>query len=203
VFPFYCCLCCLWFHCVAVLAVPFTQLDCCAPLDSVKISVLSVPFPSLQLGVPFMWCLLWSPRESPCLSSPAWPGAMPRRWTSRTVTACRWRVRWCPLAVFKRAVLTGMFGSALSEFRAAVEQNARQSEVAMVLSYSRKVLGQTGSGHFSPIGGYNKRADMVLLLDVVRSFGWLFATCCVPLGVCRRGSSTRPTGSRYRLRMKL
>jgi glutathione gamma-glutamylcysteinyltransferase len=38
----------------------------------------------------------------------------------------------------------------------------------MVTSYSRKVLGQTGDGHFSPVGGYCAQEDMVLILDVAR-----------------------------------
>lgn len=39
---------------------------------------------------------------------------------------------------------------------------------AIVASYSRAVLGQTGDGHFSPIGGYHAAHDLVLLLDVAR-----------------------------------
>lgn len=38
----------------------------------------------------------------------------------------------------------------------------------MVLTYSRKVLGQTGTGHFSPLGGYNPMRGLVLVLDVAR-----------------------------------
>ena len=37
----------------------------------------------------------------------------------------------------------------------------------LVCQYSRKVLGQTGDGHFTPVGGYNEFEDMVLLFDVV------------------------------------
>ena len=35
-------------------------------------------------------------------------------------------------------------------------------------SYSRKVLQQTGDGHYSPIAGYHVKKDMVLILDVAR-----------------------------------
>jgi glutathione gamma-glutamylcysteinyltransferase len=38
----------------------------------------------------------------------------------------------------------------------------------MIVSYARPVLNQTGSGHFSPIGGFNQAADMVLIMDVAR-----------------------------------
>jgi len=38
----------------------------------------------------------------------------------------------------------------------------------LVVSYSRKSLGQTGSGHFSPIGAYDPFSDYVLILDVAR-----------------------------------
>lgn len=32
----------------------------------------------------------------------------------------------------------------------------------------RKSLGQTGDGHFSPVGGFNEAEDKVLILDVAR-----------------------------------
>ncbi|KAK4055467.1 hypothetical protein OIV83_000013 [Microbotryomycetes sp. JL201] len=38
----------------------------------------------------------------------------------------------------------------------------------MAISYSRKTLGQTGDGHFSPVGAYSEKDDMVLILDVAR-----------------------------------
>jgi len=38
----------------------------------------------------------------------------------------------------------------------------------MIASYSRRVLNQTGDGHFSPIGGYCAAQDLVLILDVAR-----------------------------------
>ena len=38
----------------------------------------------------------------------------------------------------------------------------------LVAAYSRSALGQTGSGHFSPIGGYHAARDLVLLMDVAR-----------------------------------
>jgi hypothetical protein len=39
---------------------------------------------------------------------------------------------------------------------------------AMIVAYSRQVLGQTGIGHFSPIGGYHEESDHALILDVAR-----------------------------------
>jgi len=35
----------------------------------------------------------------------------------------------------------------------------------MALSYSRRALGQTGDGHFSPVGGYCREEDMVCRLS--------------------------------------
>lgn len=56
-----------------------------------------------------------------------------------------------------------------ADFRAAVIHASQQSQGEfMVLSYSRKGLGQTGDGHFSPLGGYNSKKDMLLVLDVAR-----------------------------------
>jgi glutathione gamma-glutamylcysteinyltransferase len=38
----------------------------------------------------------------------------------------------------------------------------------LVVSYSRKVLNQTGDGHFSPLAAYDKESDSVLILDTAR-----------------------------------
>jgi len=38
----------------------------------------------------------------------------------------------------------------------------------LVVSYSRKVLSQTGSGHFSPVAAYDSASDSVLILDTAR-----------------------------------
>jgi hypothetical protein len=38
----------------------------------------------------------------------------------------------------------------------------------MIVSYTRKGLRQSGSGHFSPIGGYEEESDRVLIMDVAR-----------------------------------
>ncbi|ETM98812.1 hypothetical protein PPTG_19251 [Phytophthora nicotianae INRA-310] len=56
----------------------------------------------------------------------------------------------------------------LKQFREIVKHSCSTSSEIVVLNYSRKVLGQTGDGHFSPIGGYHAERDMVLLMDVAR-----------------------------------
>jgi len=59
--------------------------------------------------------------------------------------------------------------SSLEKFRQAVEQVTNApGNIHLIASYSRKILGQTGDGHFSPIGGYHPQRDLVLLLDVAR-----------------------------------
>lgn len=55
----------------------------------------------------------------------------------------------------------------LEAFRAVLTACARGERV-LIASYDRSALGQTGSGHFSPVGGYHAQRDMVLLLDVAR-----------------------------------
>ena len=58
----------------------------------------------------------------------------------------------------------------LSQFRSYVAaiSSSDKSESFIVANFSRKVLGQTGDGHFSPIGGYHKDRDLVLIMDVAR-----------------------------------
>jgi hypothetical protein len=60
-------------------------------------------------------------------------------------------------------------GPTVEDFRRTVaEMSTKGADEFLILSYSRKGLGQTGDGHFSPMGGYNKRSDMLLVLDVAR-----------------------------------
>jgi glutathione gamma-glutamylcysteinyltransferase len=53
--------------------------------------------------------------------------------------------------------------------RDAVASASRaEAGVVIVASYDRSRLGQTGAGHFSPIGGYHAGRDLALVLDVAR-----------------------------------
>nr|XP_039265067.1 glutathione gamma-glutamylcysteinyltransferase-like [Styela clava] len=58
--------------------------------------------------------------------------------------------------------------SNIDEFRDVIKNVTLKEDVAMILSYNRSTLGQIGSGHLSPIGGYNPIEDKVLILDVER-----------------------------------
>ena len=58
--------------------------------------------------------------------------------------------------------------ASIEQFRQTVAETCAGEQSVLVCSYSRKTLGQTGSGHFSPVGGYSKIEDLVLLLDVAR-----------------------------------
>jgi len=48
------------------------------------------------------------------------------------------------------------------------EDGSRQKLECLVVSYSRKVLQQTGDGHFSPLAAYDEESDSVLILDTAR-----------------------------------
>ena len=52
--------------------------------------------------------------------------------------------------------------------RTLVHNMTQKEDSVLVLSYTRKVLGQTGDGHFSPVGGYHPARDLVLILDTAR-----------------------------------
>ena len=58
--------------------------------------------------------------------------------------------------------------SGLDQLRAAVIECSRRMDKALVFSYDRQGVGQAGSGHFSPLGGYNEAEDLVLVLDTAR-----------------------------------
>eukprot|EP01035_Chromulina_nebulosa_P017704 gene17704-23295_t len=58
----------------------------------------------------------------------------------------------------------------LQEFRSFVLSSSTSStaDTFIISNFSRKSLGQTGDGHYSPIGGYHVSKDLVLILDVAR-----------------------------------
>ncbi len=59
--------------------------------------------------------------------------------------------------------------STVNAFREAVRlATSTPGEPHLIVAYDRSTLGQTGSGHFSPIGGYHAARDLVLILDVAR-----------------------------------
>ena len=60
-------------------------------------------------------------------------------------------------------------GESLESFRAAIVDAASTDRATFtVASFDRASLGQTGGGHFSPIGGYHAPSDSALVLDVAR-----------------------------------
>nr|UXP11857.1 phytochelatin synthase [Eucheuma denticulatum] len=66
--------------------------------------------------------------------------------------------------------------------RDSARGNADGSFEFIVAAYDRQALGQTGTGHFSPIAAYDHASDSVLVLDVARFkvssvFRFLLASC--------------------------
>ncbi|KAL2508245.1 Glutathione gamma-glutamylcysteinyltransferase 1 [Forsythia ovata] len=58
--------------------------------------------------------------------------------------------------------------STIDEFRNYVMSCSTSDDCHMISSYHRGAFNQTGTGHFSPIGGYHAGKDMALILDVAR-----------------------------------
>ncbi|KAJ8907455.1 hypothetical protein NDN08_007566 [Rhodosorus marinus] len=56
----------------------------------------------------------------------------------------------------------------LHKFRQDVEEICSTSSRFTVISFDRQSIGQTGSGHFSPIAAFHRATDSVLVLDVAR-----------------------------------
>ncbi|KAJ2557715.1 hypothetical protein EV175_001173 [Coemansia sp. RSA 1933] len=54
------------------------------------------------------------------------------------------------------------------EFLRDIKYVTQRDDVFMVLSFSRAALGQTGDGHFSPIGAYHPETNKALVLDSAR-----------------------------------
>ncbi|RUS70018.1 hypothetical protein EGW08_022222 [Elysia chlorotica] len=66
------------------------------------------------------------------------------------------------------AAVSGSNIVSLSHLREEVKRVTQREDIVFIVSYSRKVLGQTGDGHFSPIAGYHEGRDLVLVLDTAR-----------------------------------
>jgi len=67
------------------------------------------------------------------------------------------------------ATRTGDDAVSVERFRQVVQAAcSNKSASALVVSYDRGVVGQTGTGHFSPVGGYHRGLDLMLILDTAR-----------------------------------
>ncbi|HET9956026.1 MAG TPA: phytochelatin synthase family protein [Polyangiaceae bacterium] len=109
-----------------------------------------------------------------------WKG--PWRWFSETLLDCCMPlnvVQEQGVTIDELACLARCNGARAQTFRAeladvatlrtAVElATGRPRGPFVVASYSRAALGQTGNGHFSPLAGYHRERDLVLILDVAR-----------------------------------
>lgn len=56
----------------------------------------------------------------------------------------------------------------LDDFRHMLETALIEERSFLIANWYRPAIGQIGSGHFSPIGAYNKSTDQILILDVSR-----------------------------------
>lgn len=56
----------------------------------------------------------------------------------------------------------------LQHFRTNVQHALSSPSSILVVSFGRSKLGQTGDGHFSPIGAYHAKSEMILVMDVAR-----------------------------------
>ncbi|KAG5514617.1 hypothetical protein RHGRI_035872 [Rhododendron griersonianum] len=58
--------------------------------------------------------------------------------------------------------------STINDFRKYIMACSTSDNCHVISSYHRGTFKQTGTGHFSPIGGYHAGKDMALILDVAR-----------------------------------
>lgn len=53
-------------------------------------------------------------------------------------------------------------------FRTCVQALCRRSQIYLILNQSRKLLNQTGDGHYMPVGGFHEQLESVFMFDVAR-----------------------------------
>ncbi len=57
-------------------------------------------------------------------------------------------------------------GAATETLRDELARNLAGRDDYVLVNYSRKALGQTGGGHISPLGAYDRASDSFLIMDV-------------------------------------
>ena len=59
--------------------------------------------------------------------------------------------------------------TSLDDFKSAIRAVFNNTgDRRLVVAFDRQVLGQTGTGHYSPIGAYHEASDRLLVMDVAR-----------------------------------
>ena len=56
----------------------------------------------------------------------------------------------------------------IQQFRKLLKTELAKSNARVVANFNRKLLGQEGGGHHSPLGAYDEASDSVLMLDVAK-----------------------------------
>lgn len=56
----------------------------------------------------------------------------------------------------------------LSTMRFEIQTALLNPYARVLINYDRKGIGQTGGGHFSPLGAYNAETDSFLIIDVAK-----------------------------------
>jgi len=135
------------------------MLDCCAPLEIVQKQVRPPPSPKLSIISYLLLSLQGHHLDGVCVL-----GSM------------QWRhgrdlLRFEEVSIIKQRYSSDSYSkqtneSTLEHFRECIKRGTTSDNLHMVVSYDRRGVSQTGTGHFSPIGGYNEQRDMVLVLDV-------------------------------------
>ena len=114
------------------------QLDCCDPLELIKLRGISLP-------------------KLHCLARCQGAVSILKHASCFTVEDLR------------RDIITVCEDShAINSRESDSTGEVDECQQVMICAYDRSVLGQSGSGHFSPIGGYHRGKDLVLILDVAR-----------------------------------
>ncbi|KAJ3275184.1 hypothetical protein HK104_003943, partial [Borealophlyctis nickersoniae] len=67
-----------------------------------------------------------------------------------------------------KATLKRADRATLEQFKEDLRRTSMSPTEYLVVSFDRGTLKQSGTGHFSPVGGYNEEEGMVLVLDVAR-----------------------------------
>lgn len=97
-----------------------------------------------------------------------------KRGISLDTFACLARCQGANIVVSRPTAMTGggAAGSGpgtLESFRNIVKECTAMAEgKVLVVAYTRKILKQTGDGHFSPLAAYSPEDDAVLIMDVAR-----------------------------------
>ena len=139
-------------------------LDCCVPLPDVREQGITLPQAACLARC--NGCTALAQHVPPASAEPSELGAAVQDFRRHVRAACGGDAGAAVAAAAAAAPLPSASGDDHSMAELSTQPIVLES--VLIASYHRGTLGQTGTGHFSPVAAYSPTHDSVLILDSAR-----------------------------------